>query len=475
MAFAEKRGKWWRVRYKRPDGVLDSASGFPTKESALEWGRDQETDVRRNAWRDPHAGDITLADWIDTDWWPGQDLALRTRGNYRYIIDNYLIPEFGGRPLNTLTSPSEINRWEARLRQRVPAVATAARGRLATILADAVDEGLIDINPAIRARRRGRKSARTQRREQPPVTSLQLLLLAERCAVLSGRDDEFIEIVTIGYPGMRYGETIGVEPEHVKPDILALRWQLAENAGRFYRLPPKDDSARDIDLPPFLGALLARQKSAMSGRRCAHTTSTAPPGAEEPCPAGRRYLWLGTDGGHLRNSNFARRIFAPATTGWYPNGAKKQNRPAKPVLVDVACHWPGRLLPAWPAATPGEAFQPPWGRGRGLPRLDLENVYVASWLPLLPGLTPHGLRHAHNTWMIEDGIPEVLRHARLGHRMEGIKAVYSHVTPQMRSRLIAALEQRWNDALAARARIAPHSPVAALEALLAEEADRRAS
>jgi hypothetical protein len=46
MAYAEKRGAYWRVRDKRPDGCWDSDSGFETKESALNWGRDQETDIR---------------------------------------------------------------------------------------------------------------------------------------------------------------------------------------------------------------------------------------------------------------------------------------------------------------------------------------------------------------------------------------------------------------------------------------------
>jgi hypothetical protein len=33
---------------------------------------------------------------------------------------------------------------------------------------------------------------------------------------------------------------------------------------------------------------------------------------------------------------------------------------------------------------------------------------LACWLPVKGGLTPHGLRHSHKTWMSEDGIPEIL-------------------------------------------------------------------
>ena len=108
---------------------------------------------------------------------------------------------------------------------------------------------------------------------------------------------------------------------------------------------------------------------------------------------------------------------------------------------------------------------------RGVPH----TAGVATWLPLASGLTPHGRRHAHNTWMIEDGIPEVLRHARMGHQMDGIKAVCSHVTPDMRARLVDVLQRRWHDALQQRARIAPHSAIAALDTLLMKERHRCAS
>jgi integrase len=35
--------------------------------------------------------------------------------------------------------------------------------------------------------------------------------------------------------------------------------------------------------------------------------------------------------------------------------------------------------------------------------------------PVKPGLTFHGLRHSHKTWMIDDNIPEIAQALRLGH------------------------------------------------------------
>jgi hypothetical protein len=69
-------------------------------------------------------------------------------------------------------------------------------------------------------------------------------------------------------------------------------------------------------------------------------------------------------------------------------------------------------------------------------------------LPIAPGLTFHGLRHSHKTWMIEDGFPDVLQARRLGHVLpDKIQEVYSHVAPSLEARLLQALQTRWTAAL----------------------------
>jgi hypothetical protein len=52
----------------------------------------------------------------------------------------------------------------------------------------------------------------------------------------------------------------------------------------------------------------------------------------------------------------------------------------------------------------------------------------------------HDLRHTHKTWLIEDDIPEVAQAKRLGHRLAGVRGIYSHVTPAMVTRIVDALE-----------------------------------
>ncbi|MEC3976774.1 hypothetical protein [Amycolatopsis sp. H20-H5] len=72
-------------------------------------------------------------------------------------------------------------------------------------------------------------------------------------------------------------------------------------------------------------------------------------------------------------------------------------------------HW----RPAWDGSEPG---------GEG------SRVAVPA---ILPTFTFDEGRHSHATWLVEDGIPDVVRRARLGHKMKGMARVYDHVTPEM--------------------------------------------
>jgi hypothetical protein len=180
------------------------------------------------------------------------------------------------------------------------------------------------------------------------------LLIAERCAALSGCDTDFVMIVTIAYTGMRWGEAIGLPPECLHDDNLGIEWKLYEMGGRFYRGRPKDGSIRHVDLPPFLAELLTAHVAASGRRTCTCRNAT------DPWCRGGKYVFLGPAGGHFRRSAYSARFFRPAADGWYP---ARSQQPAAPVLADAASSFPGRPVPPWPAAMPGQPFEPPIGKG----------------------------------------------------------------------------------------------------------------
>jgi hypothetical protein len=282
---------------------------------------------------------------------------------------------------------------------------------------------------------------------------------------MTGRDEDFTMTLTIGYTGLRWGEAIGLEHGYLRPGEIHVEWQLRELNGRFHRLPPKDDSYRSpvwepcipVDLPPFLTGLLGRQIRDHEHPPCGCAAQHGGSG---------RYVFLGPDGGHYRRSNYARRVFRPACDGRHEAAS---GHPGKLVIADTTT-WPGIPIAAWPPAGPSAGYAPP--RGRGIQAIR-DDIPLACWLPIRPGLTVHGLRHGHKTWMAEDGIPEILAEQRLGHQVPGIRGLYAHASDRMRSDLKHALQVRWEDSLRARAAICPHSPVPLLDELLTAEVTHR--
>jgi hypothetical protein len=175
-------------------------------------------------------------------------------------------------------------------------------------------------------------------------------------------------------------------------------------------------------------------------------------------------------------------------------------------MVDSTALWPGVPLSPWPPAVPGEPYAPPVGRGiprlagkngsgrcpvctraiqlrqdgtlirhkvglqrcTGSEMLPAEPISLASWLPLRPGLTPHGLRHGHQTWLDDLGVRYVLQSERMGHEVPGMRGVYSHITPRMRAELRNGLQELWEVSLRDRVRLTERSAIGVLDGILAQ-------
>lgn len=474
MGYAEKRGKTWRARWRDPaTGRLESMSGFTSKRAAEQYAADQEAKIREGRYINPRSGKITVNEWVNL-WFPGLDLELSTLENYRWLIEVCVLPAFGQRTLDSLTT-EQIDAWEAdlvRVHGYSRRTARDARSVLGTCLGAAVPTR-IPVNPAARKRATGKRSerriARVMEQRRVWATPLEALLVAERVAAISGHQGFFSLIIFLAYTGARWSEAVGLTPECLRlrdGGVIDLDWKLYELNGYFYRGRPKDGSIRTIDAPPFLAALLQEHLAGQKTTRC-----TCHESAQDPYCRGAEYVFLGPEGGHPRRSDFARRFFRPAADGWYTAAGGKNPRPAAPVLADVSAGWPGRVIsPPWPA----DAAKYP--RGRGIPPLP-EGAHLVNWLPVIKGLTPHGLRHAHETWMAEDRIPDVLRDERIGHENDGgMRDLYTHISDQMREELVERLQERWEQSLAARAALEEHwhreygmprrSPVPILDRLL---------
>ncbi|MEO5877022.1 MAG: LacI family DNA-binding transcriptional regulator, partial [Streptosporangiaceae bacterium] len=352
----------------------------------------------------------------------------------------------------------------------------------------------ISVNPAAKRRGKGKRAGRSRNRgpEKAIVDALQALLVAERAALLSGRDDEFVLLVTKFFTGMRWGELIGLETAYARLGSLRVEGQLYElDTGELLHCPPKDDSYRDVDLPGWLSGLISdhitrtqptpcacHDRTFVFGGRHGGVPGAAPLKVTMTQVAKLAEVAVGTvsnvlnhpdrvsdstrvrveaavaelgfvRGGvpvhrataaHWRRSGFAAWVFTPAASGWFPPKAPQIARPV-PVTAEP---WPG--LPV---------------RGR-----NSQGRAEAQWDAISADLTPHGLRHSLKTLMAEFRTPEVLSLERLGHEMGGIAGRYTHVTASMRKELMDNLTEEWHAALDARLKLSPGSPVATLEQLL---------
>ena len=67
------------------------------------------------------------------------------------------------------------------------------------------------------------------------------------------------------------------------------------------------------------------------------------------------------------------------------------------------------------------------------------------------------------------GVPPKLKDDRMGHEDGSVQARYSHVTAEMRRRLMDDLTAVWREALVVRLGLDPRSPVPILDRLLRSE------
>ncbi|MFG1873349.1 hypothetical protein ACGFIV_00750 [Sphaerisporangium sp. NPDC049003] len=494
MPSTECRGGHWSVVYLKPDGkkkrVSRNARGekFADEEEARNFGLDAEADIRRGRWKDPDAS-ITFGEWSGT-WFDGLALEPTTMRNYRSMLENHLLPVFQERRLDSFT-PEEMDPWERGMVRAgyAPRTAQDVRRLLGTILADAVPRH-IPSNPAARKRGKGRKAVRRVeahlRAAKQWPTPLEVILLAERAALLAGDMDVFVLTVAKAYLGARWSEILALGPESLLDGgaRLNINTKLYELAG-FYRGWPKDGSIREADVPPFLQALLCELAERARTCSCTGRAEHLPKvdGAElvEWC-AGRRYLFLtpgrkGRAGGaHYQRGVFSSGVMRPAADGVYPaKNEKRWPRPPRPVIVDVTpdetgtSTFPGRpLLPAWPYAVAGQDFVIPRKRGQwGYDPADPDRRHIATWLPLRPGLTWHGLRHGLQTWMDDGGVKKALKVDRMGHQDNTMQGRYAHITSDMVAELLALLQGLWEMGLKLRHEIHPRSQVPVLDAALA--------
>ena len=389
MAWVEKSARnRWRVRYRRDDESIGAITGFTTRAAASEYAESMETDQRRGVFIDPDGQKTTLGEWAQ-DWLDALDVAPTTEEQYRSLLSNHVLAHWGDHGLGDI-SAIKVAAWAKHLRAQGYASTTVTTivKLLSLLLSDAADDRRIAVNPLLASRRRRGRRSRERVKERPWATHEQVLAIADNAAQLPAAGPAAaLLIVTAGWTGARWGELTGLQRHNL-------------------HLDPTGQTPSELVIDPDIGALhetttsltLGPPKTPESARSIKLPAFLVPLLEAHLTTHSHTHVFVGLHGGLHRRSNFSRRATRPATDG-------TEHRPQPAVRVP----------------------------------------------PVLPGLTFHGFRHSHKTWMIADQIPDIAQAQRLGHVLpDKIAQTYSHVAAEVEVRLLEALQERWDKAVVDR-------------------------
>jgi integrase len=300
VASVKKRpnGKW-RARYRDPDG-REHARHFERKVDAQRWLDEVTADLLTGRYVDPAAGRTTLGAFADR-WLAAQTFDPLTRETVESRIRVHIQPTLGNAELRHLR-PSSIQAWvRSRQTEVAPSYCRLLLANLSTILAAAVDDGLIATNPCA-----------SSSVKAPKVTPSRVVpWTVERVqAVVAGHPDDFRAAPLVGAGlGLRQGEVFGLAVDAV--DFLRrtvhIRQQVRLVGGQLVFAPPKGGRERQVPLPDVVSVALAEHL------RTRPPTEVTLPWSE---PGGREHaaplIFVNRNGDALTRAYYQHNAWTPA-------------------------------------------------------------------------------------------------------------------------------------------------------------------
>ncbi len=243
------KGKRWQARYHDPDG-RERTKDFARKYDAERFLATVTADVLRGSYVDPDAGKVTFAEFAKR-WLEAQTFGETTREATELRLRLHAVPVLGKRELREVR-PSVLQAWLRGLQdQLAPTYVRAVFTNVSSVLAAAVDDGLIARNPC---RAGSVKPPKVDARRVEPWPVEQVAAVID---TLPGRY-RTVAVVAAGC-GLRQGEAFGLRVGDI--DFLRQRLRVEQQVkivrGRLEMDRPKGGKTRVVPLAEPVAIALA--------------------------------------------------------------------------------------------------------------------------------------------------------------------------------------------------------------------------
>jgi len=255
--YATKAGKRYRVRYRTPGRGQTDKRGFRTKREAEAFAASVEVSKIKGTYMAPSNARVTIGE-LGPAWLARQRGSLKPSGYRPTEIDwrVRVAPRWGNVAIGDIR-PTAVAQWVADLSRGADgvkpvgaSVVIRAHHVLSSILADAIRDRLLAVNPAA-----GVKLPRNTRKRPVYLSHGQVAELA----AAAGEHEPLV--LLLAYTGLRWGEAIGLRVRDL--DMLRRRATVSENAvqagSEIFVGTTKGHKQRSVPLPEFLLPYLARQ------------------------------------------------------------------------------------------------------------------------------------------------------------------------------------------------------------------------
>jgi integrase len=238
----------FRARYTGPDGARHSAPiTFVARIDAEGWLADQERMISRGEW-EPPSRQVREVPLLLGEYAAAvvgrRRLRPATVALYAKLLRLTILPTFARRPLSEITA-AEVTTWYAGMR-KTPTQQANSYGLLKSIFKEAVEEGLVTVNPC-------RVKAGSQKERAREIEVLTVDQLNRYVAAVPA--ERRVPLLLAGWCGLRSGEVRGLRVRDLDLDagVVHVRQGVVRLKGQLIIGPPKTNAGiRTVAIPPHL-------------------------------------------------------------------------------------------------------------------------------------------------------------------------------------------------------------------------------